>query len=233
MDKLCKDQLADKLVPLFKDAENIDEAVKEAKNRLAVKAKQLKEGYLEKLFDSQIQTEKDRGTPEAIIEMLQNQRSDVLSKASEMTFAEGHIPFLPVIPKTYVSIYYRMPMVKNGNKIGYTYLDPSELTDIEDVPTKPYYIYDVEDGTAMLGKSPEKAEKLIRKDKRFPLTADEVMSLGIHRDVLSDHYVDATGSRYESSRVPFLYLFDGRPRLGWDDADDAYDRWGAGSCGSR
>jgi len=233
MGNLCKDQLADKLVPLFEGADNIDEAVEEAKNRLATKAKQLKKGYLAKLFDSQIQTEKDRGTPEAIIEMLQNQRSEVLSKASEMTFAEGHIPFLPVIPKTYVSIYYRMPIVKNGNKIGYTYLDPSELTDIEDVSEKPYYIYDVEDGTAMLGKSPEKAEKLIRKDKRLPMTADEVMSLGIHTDVLSNHYVDATGSRYKSSRVPFLWLYDGEPKLDWHFADFAIDKWGAGSCGSR
>lgn len=233
MDKFCKDQLADKLVPLFEGADNIDEAVKEAKNRLATRAKQAKREDLESLFDRQIQTEKDRGTPEAIIKMLQNQRSDVLSKASEMTFAEGHIPFLPVIPKTYVSIYYRMPMVKNGNKIGYTYLDPSELTDIEDVPGKPYYIYDVEDGTAMLGKAPRDAEKLIRKDKRFPLTADEVMSLGIHSDVLSRHYVDAPGSRHESSEVPVLWLLGGKPELDWNFADDADDEWGAGSCGSR
>jgi len=233
MGKLCKDQLVDKLVPLFKGADNIDEVVKEAKDRLADDARKVKREDLESLFDRQIQTEKDRGTPEAIIEMLQNQRSDVLSKAGEMTFNEGHAAFMPVIPKAYVSIYYRMPMVKNGNKIGYTYLDPAELTDIEDVPEKPYYIYDVEDGTAMLGKSPQDAEKLIRKDKRFPLTADEVMSLGIHSDVLSNHYVDATGSRYESSEVPFLWLNDGGPELDWFSADFALGRWGAGSCGSR
>ena len=229
--------LVQKLVSLFRGHKQIkiDDAVAQAKNALTQEAKQAKKNDLEKLFDSQIKTLKDRGVPKQIVEIIQNQKGSALQKASEMTFGDGNIPFLPVIPRSYRSPYDLMAMVKNGGKAGYTYLNPTEISDVVDAPQEPYYIYDVEDGSSMRDKSPESAEEALKWQKRSPLTAAEVMALTTHADVLSKHYVLATGSRYEhAGRVPNVYLgYGGRPWLDWYYIDFSFDRWGAASCGSR
>ncbi|MDA2936357.1 DUF5701 family protein [Patescibacteria group bacterium AH-259-L05] len=225
----------DKLVDLFKTRshEEINEAVTSAKERLDSESQEKQRETLADLFKAQLQTLKDRGCPEAIVSMFENQKSDVLAKAIEMTFGEENTPFLPVIPRTYASIYYQMPMVKNGSKTGYTYLDPAEITDVVETPNKPYYIFDVEDGEAMRRTSPKDAEKRIKKQNRRCLTEVEVIALGVHTDVLSRHYVDAAGSRYESDDVPGLYLSDGQPRLSYDWLVLAHVKWGSASCGSK
>jgi len=113
-----------------------------------------------------METLKSRGCPQAILEAFGNQRNAVLSKTAEMEILEGHIPFVPVIPRTYMGVYGLMPMVRNGDEVGYTYLDPKEITDKVETPKGPYFIYDVEDGKEMLGDSPKKAEKLIKEQNR-------------------------------------------------------------------
>ena len=237
MGKLCTDQLIGKLVALLREADpdKFDEAVKEAKNQLSQEAKKAKREDLEKLFDGQIQTLKDRECPEQIVEMLQNQRSSVLQKASEISFAEGNIPFLPVIKPAYLGYYGLMSMVRNGDKQGYCYLNPTAITDEIQTPDELYYIYDVEDGEATRGKRPEKAIDIFKKQSRLALTAAEAVNLCIITDVLSRHYVWAPGSRYgRSDRVPDVYLVSGgRPKLNWDYLDGSGDRWGSASCGSR
>ncbi|MBI2096414.1 MAG: hypothetical protein HYT43_02160 [Candidatus Taylorbacteria bacterium] len=194
-----------------------------------------KKNDLEKLFDSQIATLKDRGVREQIVEILQNQKGQVVKKASEMTIGDGNIPFLPVIPRSFRSPYDLMAMVRNGSKVGYTHLNPTQISDVVDAPSKPYYIYDVEDGSSTLGKSPKNAEKILKQQKRSPLTVAGVMALTTHTDVLLRHYVWATGSRYESAvRVPSVYLDGGgRPELDWVGVDSSLDHWGSASCGSR
>lgn len=235
MSKICKNQLVGKLVSLFRDADtDIDEAVKEAKNQLTSESKKVKYEDLDKLFDSQIQTLKDRGCPKQIVELVQNQKGSVLENANEMEIPEGHIPFVPVIPRIYMGVYGLMPMVRNNEKQGYTCLDPNEITDKVETPKKPYFIYDVEDGKKMLGKSPEKAEKLIKEQKRFCLTADEGIAVCVHTNVLSDHYVDCTASRYEDTdKVPNVYLDCDRPGLSWRSFGNSDGRWGSASCRSR
>jgi len=186
------------------------------------------------LFDSQMETLKSRNCPQAIIEAFQNKKGEVLSKAAEMEVPEGNIPFVPVIPRSYMGIYGFMPMVRNSDKVGYTYLDPNEITDEVETPKNLYFIYDVKDGKDMLGKSPEKAEKLIKEQKRSCLTADEGIAVCVHSKVLSEHYVDCTGSRYEHSDcVPHVCLSGGRPKLDWSDADYSHGKWGSASCRSR
>ena len=227
------EQTVEKLVEVLREVppEERDEVVVKAKNQLEEEEKESKpkKEDLEKLFDTQIKILKDRGCPAVIIDMLQEQRDDVLQKASEIPIGKKHIAFLPVIPRTFLSIYTQMQMVRNGDKIGYTYLKPSEITDVVETPADPYYIFDVEDGEAMLGKSPQNAEKTIKQQNWRGLTEVEVIALAIHTDVLSRHYVDALGSRCGSDGVPGLWLDDGKPELGWDYLDDANDRWGAAS----
>jgi len=235
---LCKSQkegLISKLVELFKGIANteIEEVVKAAKDKIIEIGNQIKESELVS-FNNQIQTLKDRGCLETILNMLQEQRGSVVEKAQKMAFKEGRVPFLPVIPRIYLSIYTQMAMVKYGSNSGYTYLDVAQLSDVADTPNKPYFIFDVEDGTEMLAKSPRDAKKLIEaQDNRRYLIDVEVISLGIHTDVLSRHCVDASGSRYRSDCVPGLYLSDDKPRLGWCCLDDGNNRWGSASCSSK
>ncbi len=236
MQTLCKDQreaVVATLTAVLKDvpADDIDGVLASARVRLGEEAKKAKRSDLEKLFDTQIATLKDRGTPEPILNMLANQRGTVISKASEMTFEEGRIPFLPVIPRLYLSIYSQMAMMRKGDKIGHTYLKPSDITDVVETPAEPYYIFDVENGEALRGKAPQNAEKEIKKQGRRGLTEVEVISLGVHTDVLSRHYVDAVGSRCDSDGVPSLYLYDGEPKLDWVGLGSGGGRWGAASCG--
>jgi len=237
MGKLSTDQLIGKLVALLLEADpdKFDDAVAQAKNQLTAEQKQTKRTDLEKLFDAQIATLKDRGVPEQIIKTLQSQKNAVVQKASGMTIGEGNIPFLPVIKPAYLGYYGLMAMVRNGSQEGYTYLKPAAVTDQFETPDDLYYIYDVEDGNATRGKSPQDAEKIFKQQKRSPLTAAEVVNLCILTDVLSKHYVWAHGSRYErADGVPAVYLGDGdRPGLNWSYVVSSDGRWGAASCGSR
>jgi len=238
--ELCKDQregLIAKLTAFFKGlgVEVIDDVVAEAKKQANAETVEDRKNGLAKLFDSQMETLKSRNCPQTIIEAFQNKKPEVLSKAVEMEVPEGNIPFVPVIPRSYMGIYGLMPMVRNGDKVGYTYLDPNEITDNEEeIPKNPYYIYDVEPGKATLGKSPEDVEKIIKKQNRLRHITDEDIAVCIHTNVLSDHYLWNTGSRYRhSDGVPFVCLFDGRPRLCWCYADDSNLEWGSASCRSR
>jgi hypothetical protein len=237
--ELCKDQregLIAKLTAFFKGlgAEVIDDVVAEAKKQANAETIEDRKNGLAKLFDSQMETLKSRNCPLAILEAFQNKKSEVLSKAAEMEIPEGNIPFIPVIPRSYLGIYGLMPMVRNGEKVGYTYLDPNEMTDNEEVPKNPYYIYDVEPGKVTLGKSPEDAEKIIKKQNRLRHITDEDIAVCVHTNVLSDHYLWSTGSRYEhSGRVPLVYLCDDGPELRWGLADRSFGRWGSASCRSR
>jgi hypothetical protein len=202
---LCKDQregLIAKLTAFFRglSGEEIDDVVTEARRQATVESVEERKKNFIQLFNSQLETLKGRGCPQAILEAFQEQRDKVIAKAIQTNIAEGNIPFLPVILKIYLGVYGLMPMVRNGEKVGYTYLDPNKLSDVVETPKTPYYIFDVEDGKAMLGKSPNDAEKLIKKQNRLCLTDAEVIAIGVHTDVLSNHYVDATGSRYKSDQ---------------------------------
>lgn len=237
---LCKDQkegLIAKLTAFFKglSSEEIDDVVTEAKRQVTVESVEEKKKNFGQLFDSQLETLKGRGCPQAILETFQKQRDKIIAnaKAIQTNIAKGNIPFLPVVPKIYLGVYGLMPMVRNGEKVGYTYLNPNELSDVVKTPKTPYYIFDVEDGKAMLGKLPNDAEKIIKKQNRSCLTDAEVIAIGVHTDVLSNHYLDATGSRYTSGKVPNLYLDDGKPKLYWSYDDDSDALRGSASCGSR
>lgn len=229
------DSLVQKLVELFRgvNGASIDDAVAKAKSQLNTEANQARRNNLEQLFDSQIATLKSRGVPSQILEMLQSKKSMVVDKASSMTISNGNTPFLPVIKPNYLGYYGLMSLVRNGAKEGYSYLDPSVITDKVETPSGLYYIYDVEDGEALRGKSPETAEKLLKDNRRSPLTAAEAIALATHTNVLSRHFVDATGSRCGSGCVPDLWLDGGRPWLDYGWAGSAYSRWGSASCGSR
>ncbi len=239
MVKSFKDQresLVAKLTVLFKSltAEEIDDVVTEARQQATIETTQERKNGFVKLFDSQMETLKARGCPQAILEAFGNQRDAVLSKAAKMEISEGHIPFVPVIPRTYLGVYELMSMVRDGGNVGYTYLDSNKITNNVETPKGLYFIYDVEDGKDMLGKSPEKAEALIKKQKRTCLTADEGIALCVHTNVLSEHHVDCTGSRYgRAADVPDVYRDGDGPEFNCHHFLSSLGRWGSASCRSR
>jgi hypothetical protein len=181
-----------------------------------------------------MKTLESRGCPGAIAEAFQAKRDEVLSMAVAMEMPEEHIPFIPVIPRSYLGIYGLMPMVRNGDKVGFTYLNPNEITDNEKTPKSPYFIYDVEDGIGTLGKTPESAGQLIKKQDRLCHIPDEDIALAIHTSVLSHHYLWSTGSRCgDAGGVPLVCLHGGGPELHWHDAGSSSSKWGSASCRSR
>jgi len=240
MKKLCKDQregLIAKLTAFFKglEPEEIDDVVTVAKKQANTETIEEKKNGFAELFLKQLETLKSRGVPAAIIEVLSGQKDQVISIATSMDIAEKHLPFVPVIPKAYLGIYGLMPLVRHGDKVGgYTHLDPNLIKDVVETPKNPYYIFDVEDGKDLLGKSPKDAEKMIKGDNRSPLTDAEGIALCVHKPVLSEHYMDCTGSRYGGDDgVPFVYLNDGEPKLHWSSFGNSDGRWGSASCRSR
>lgn len=225
--------LVTELVALFQGQklETVQQAVKEATKQVWP---ELVTGPLSKLFDTQMETLKARGCPKSVIDVLTSKKSEVIAKATEIETADGHTPFVPVVPRTEVDLGDLMKMVRNRDREGYNYLDQSDVSNVVDVPNGPYFMFDVEDGKDMLGKSPEKAEALIKKQKRTCLTADEGIALCVHTNVLSDHYVDCTGSRYRRGGwVPGVCLFGDGPGLDWSSVDSSDDRWGSASSRSR
>lgn len=231
--KECNEQIVGKMAELLGEvlpAER-DEVVVRAKNLITGKEKRAKEEQLRELFDSQIKTLKDRGCPPAIMKMLVAQREKVIIHAGPITFDEGRIPFLPVIPTTYLTIYSQIAMVRKGDVLGCVFITCEDIKDVIVTPGRPYYIYNIEDGEAMLGMVVKDASKLIRKQKRSCLTAVEIISLGIHTDVLSGHFVDAPGSCFGSSAyVISLWLKGNCPTLEWSQVDSYSERWGVASC---
>ncbi len=238
MDKSCMDRLIGKLWDLLREngSDEFDEAVTRAKDLQAAEVNRMKRENLEGLFDTQIATLKDRGTPEQIVGLLANQRVEVMLKANKMTFKDGHIPFLPVIPRTYRSPYDLMSAVRHEGKVGYTSLHPVEIIDIEKTPDGPYYIYDVEDGQATLGVSSGEAEEIFKSQKRCRHTMAEDIALATHTEVLSRHSLLSTGSRFESDNLatmPRMNIEANRPYLGWAGKHSSNPQRGSASLGSR
>lgn len=206
----------------------------------------MKPEELTKLFYSQMHKLRHLDTPQAIRLPLLQKKKDVISKAIKIwiekypnetldTLAEkGIYLIIPVIPRSYIGIYALIMMVRHGGEIGETYIDPERLTNVIETPKRPYYAIDVENGKAMLGKSPCDAEEIINRQNRSCLIVDEIISLGIFTKVLSTHTVYAIGSRYNLKDVPRLCMDNQTPSL------DCYgtglyttENWGYGSCGSR
>lgn len=235
---LCKEQkaeLASKLIVFIKDLTNdeIDEIVADAKQRVNSEISEEKKIRLKELFESQLNTLKSLETPQTILDVFHAKKKEVIATAAKMAFKKGNIPFLPVIPRSYMGINALIAMVKHGDTVGHTHLDSNELIDVVETPSAPYYVFDVENGEATIGKSPIDAEEIINHQNRSCLILDEVIALGVHTKILSDHNVDATGSRCRLGNVPDLCLCDGIPELNWDHPDGSSYGWGSGSCGSR
>jgi len=210
---------------------------------------------LKRLFDSQVQRLEERGVGQSVLDSLSKRRESVLAKVAGMVFRKARVPFLPVIPLQILDMFVQTKMVFHKGKDGRAaagLVHEHGVPAFKDrvlAPEQPYYILDVEDGAALLDKSPQKAETIVQEQKRSCLIVPEIISLCIHTHVLSHHDVDATGSftprRYDfidkvwsPSLIPILRLCYGqgvtgrppddpnywweRPDLVWHPEDQTY-----------
>ncbi|MFH0819678.1 MAG: DUF5701 family protein [bacterium] len=202
-------------------------------SQLVTKKRKDKE-ELEMLFYNQWLMLKKRGCPKQILEFFNNQKNEVVSVASRISFTKGNLPILLVLPRTSLTIHTQMTMVRNGKIKGYTMIDPVGVFEMIKTPSRPYYLFDVENGRETLGQSPEKAEKIIKKQRRLCSTEVEIINLALQTNVLKRHYLDATGCRYiDESKVPYLGMIKDKPILHWYRLKNGHPFWGSPSCGKR
>jgi len=194
-------------------------------------------GSLCSLFDEQIETLRSRDCPQSILNMLQSKREEVISKAEEIIFSSRDIPFLPVIPQTFININELMKMVHCGKKEGRNFIrNLNDLSCVVKTPKKPYYMFDINTGKDLLGVSPERAEAAIKRRYQECLTAEEGIALCVHTNTLLQHNVNCAGSRFNLSieGVPNIYLLDNTtPGFGYMATVEVNDKWGTPSCRSR
>ena len=229
--------------------DEIDDVVMRARRKAKTKKLKNREDKLVEVLESHLDKLKLLGCPQTISEVFRGKKDKVISKMLEVWMkkypdetleslaARGIYLSIPVIRRSYMGIYALMPMVRYGDKIGYTYLNPNSLTDTLRVPDDPYYALDVEDGRAILGKPSIGAEGIINGQRRSCSIVDELIAIGMLTEVLSHHNMNAVGSRYESDNFPGLYLNNsgnGKPKLSyWSDLNCPDNRLGFPSCDSR
>ena len=175
----------------------------------------IKERSLLRLFNLQIQRLNLRGCPQCLIQLFVCQRAQVIARAMSMRSETANVPFLPVLPPQYRSIFDQMSMVRKGPARGVTTLEPSNIEYVLDTLPKPYYLFDIENGEATRALNPIKAATNIAKMGRTCLTEVEVIALCVHSQVLARLDVFAMGCRYMHEEVPVLAIASGhRPHLG-------------------
>ena len=212
-------------------SKEINEVVSLAKKQRIIK------DNLEALFGAQIQTLKDRRCPERITELFMQAQARVVAKALKMRFKNDRIPFLPVIPCNYITVFSQMGMVLNENVAGYSSIYRNDTTpanpfsnkdiDLVKIPEEPYYIFNIEDGTKCPNE--DEIERQINKCDRVCLTGIEIIALAVHSDVLSKCRIIGMNSYCNEWGVasPFLFVCGTKqPILGYvyglNDCDEGY-----------
>ena len=188
---------------------------------------------LEKTFEYQIQSLEYHGVGENIIHLLVNQKEKVIERAYDSKVTSGNIPFLPVLPCGYRSIYDQIASIKFGNRPGYCYLKNESIHHHYQVPQEPYYIFDVDPGERFLDCAPIKTRTVIENHGRSALTIEEALSLAFHNNILEHYAIDAAGSYVDNpERIPHLYPTISRAGLGWC-YNAGHKEWGIPNCSTR
>lgn len=193
---------------------------------------------LELIFDSQIQKLDDAGMPGAILARLRTQKSAVVEKALAMRFDTKRLPFVPVIPFSYLGPHGQMLFMKTGENPGFTCINPNMLEDATKTPFfNPYFIFDVGCNMEANPKDSNKSfyMKNVINNPRSPLTAAEVIAFAMQTSVLKITAIGICGSRYDKTQMPILYFCtcDDRVELSFDDFDSNLRNYGVATCDSR
>lgn len=149
------------------------------------------------LFDEQLAILQLASSQQFTIAALFKQKEAVIAKASEMIFLESHIPFIPVIPSEWRSPLDQVVFLHEQQK-GFCFIEPHNIWNNQEMPQSPYYIFNVEDGTALRRENPRAHEHHLDESGRRFLTADEIINLALQQEVLRRHWIVAPGSSCQS-----------------------------------
>lgn len=197
--------------------------------KLLSRGRRCPEQFLVQLFDQQLQTLQRRSCPGELVDELKASRDRVIEAARQKNLKPGigFSPFLPVLPFSVLRANLQMGMVWGAIRDGIAPLNLSRLTDEEQLPERPYYIFGVEDGRNLLDRATDEAEAEIKALDRKPLTTAEGIALAIQTGVLKSHGINLLGSRYAeldeetgwvirgTGSIPLLCNSD-RPELTYD-----------------
>jgi hypothetical protein len=146
---------------------------------------------------------------------------------------KGLFLFVPPRPKE-LDLNGLMSNVELNGRTGVNYLlDASYLKPAVEVPGTAHLLLDVEDGRARLNVKPKVSRQKIAAEKRHPYDVWRgIIHAILFPMVLSHHYMDLVGTRYDEAYVPFLYVRGDKPALRSAWEGDADPKWGAPSAGS-
>jgi len=241
--KISRKDLVNQATILLKgwSDDEIDNAIIEVKSNLKEKALEQRKNGFGKLFDAQQEILKIRGCPEEILQMFNEKRNKVLEKASVMHFFQEHIPFIPIIPRSFMGIYGLMSMV-HREEVGTAggHLDPNEtLTDVS-VSENLYFIYGIENGSKTIGKAVGVANHSIETTGRLSLTTEEGLSLCIMTNVLDSHSVNCAAVSRRGDSLAVLSIFASAKNkkvvLAWNNVNSERNndqKFGTPSCAER
>ncbi len=185
---------------------------------------------LEESFDKQMQTWIALGVSLFNIEVLLDQRQEVIDRASRLDLVSGHIPFLSVIPRNQSDINILM---KTWAPQGYLCLGPvTQIRDKVRVPDQPYFIFDVEIGMATLGKSGLDIAESWEGIGRRGLTMEELMSMAIHMEFPKEYYYAVALASQDRRGRAVRLLLAGRPEIYWVFLLHRHPHFGVPSCSS-
>ncbi|MDP3999009.1 MAG: hypothetical protein Q8P76_00230 [bacterium] len=149
--------------------------------------------HLAVLFEEQLAILQAASTQIVTISALLKQKEAVIAKASEMIFAESYIPFIPVIPREWRTPLDQVVFLHEENK-GFCRIESQDIWNNQEMPQKPYYIFNVEDGAALRRENPNAHEHHLDESGRRFLTAEEIINLALQGEVLRRHWLVAPAS---------------------------------------
>lgn len=164
-------------------------------------------------------------------------------KFKKVDFEKGKLPFVLVVKSELVDSTQAMGAVEWNNKSGLVKLYPREPKDFKTIeelkiPKQPVYLLiNIDRGQQNINLSPSEAFKIIKKQKRSPLTIDEgIAIITQYPDVLvKNNCFSLLGSRFTGDkRVPAIWI-NGKKQanLGWCWDGNPHTWLGSASCENR
>src|SRR3989338_4691517 len=86
------------------------------------------------LFEHQLAVLTERGCPSSITQAFGRNKKQILTHASSITVAEGHIPFLPVITPDHLGYHGLIALVWHKKECGVVEREVDRISDTEEVP---------------------------------------------------------------------------------------------------
>lgn len=161
---------------------------------------------------------------------------------SEPDFENGYLPFVIVVHKL-VPVETTMSAVKRNGAAGVTILRPHtskefKTIDTESIPeSKAYLLIDIDRGKQTINLPPNEAMKIVRSQKRSPLTVQEGVAIVTQYPefLMKNNCFSLLASRTGTDqRVPAIWINAKKePNLGWCWDGNPHTWLGSASCGVR